>query len=216
MARRDPATTRLDVGNVRRSSYIGTAARLPTIAAGRSSRVRWSNSTGVRTAPLHHARDDGALPMRRHPDLVYIPATLIDDRRIGDRDRANLMHLIALADTTARCDHDEHALARELGITTRTLRKRLARLEDLGYVVNHRSWVEMSDDLVLADDCVFMADLPPLSDDEFAQLQEADDPDEFLKQHAGDLAGRRLFVDLPRTVVTARPAPRRALQPEVE
>ena len=152
--------------------------------------------------------------MRRHPDIVYIPATLIDDRRIGDRDRATLMHLIALADNSARCDHDEQVLARELGITIRTLRKRLARLEDLGYVVNHRSWVEMSDALVLADDCVLMADLPPLCDEEFARLQVADDPDEFLKRHAGDLAGRRLFIDLPRPVVTSRPAPGRSLRPE--
>jgi hypothetical protein len=153
--------------------------------------------------------------MRRHPELVYIPATVIDDRRLDHRDRAALMHLIALADNTARCDFDEHALAHELGITTGTLRKRLARLEERGYVVNHRSWVEMSEILVLDDDCVFMVDLPPLSDDEFAQLQEADDPDEFLKQHAGDLGGKRLFVDLPRALVIARPAPRRALQPEV-
>src|SRR3954470_22960203 len=140
--------------------------------------------------------------MRRHPDIVYIPAALIDDRRIDHRDRATLMHLITLADNTARCDHDEHAIAREMGVTIRTLRKRLARLEELGYVVNHRSWVQMSDDLILDDDCIFKADLPPLTDDEFAQLQEADDPDEFLKQHAGDLEGRRLFVDLPRAVVT--------------
>src|SRR3954447_8489703 len=124
--------------------------------------------------------------MRRDPDFVSIPASLVDDRRIGERDRATLMHLIALADNSARCDLDEHALARELGVTTRTLRKRLARLGGLGYVVNHRGWVEMSDDLVLDDDCVFMADLPPLSDEEFARLQEADDPDEFLKRHAGD------------------------------
>src|SRR3954469_4010886 len=108
--------------------------------------------------------------MRRDPDIVYIPATVIDDRRIGHRDRTNLMHLIALADNSARCDHDEQALARELGVTIRTLRKRLARLQDLGYVTNHRSWVEMGDDLILDDDCVFMADLPPLSDEEFAQL----------------------------------------------
>jgi hypothetical protein len=110
--------------------------------------------------------------MRRHPDLVYIPATLIDDRRIGHRDRATLMHLIALADNTARCDLDEHALAREMGITVRTLRKRLARLEELAYVANHRSWVEMNDALVLADDCAFMADLPPLSDDESSNKRD--------------------------------------------
>src|SRR4051812_30084863 len=145
--------------------------------------------------------------MKRDPDLVYIPATVIDDRRLGHRDRAALMHLIALADNSARCDLDEHALAHELGITTRTLRKRLARLEELSYVINHRSWVEMSDDLVLADDCISMADLPPLSDDEFARLQVADDPDEFLNRHAGDLGGKRLFVDLPRALVTARPTP---------
>src|SRR3954454_1049314 len=153
--------------------------------------------------------------MRRDPDLVYIPAALIDDRRIGHRDRATLMHLIALADSSARCEHDEQALVRELGVTIRTLRKRIARLEELGYVVNHRSWVEMSDDLVLDDDCVFMADLPPLSDEEFARLQEADDPDVFLVQHAGAYAGKGLFIDLPRALVTARPAPRRSLQPEI-
>src|SRR3954452_18148775 len=98
--------------------------------------------------------------MRRDPDIVYIPAALIDDRRIGHHDRATLMHLIALADTTARCDHDEQALAHELGITVRTLRTRLARLENLAYVANHRSWVEMNHAVVLDDDCVFMADLP--------------------------------------------------------
>src|SRR3954454_15769912 len=145
--------------------------------------------------------------MRRDPDLVYIPAALIDDRRIGHRDRATLMHLIALPENTARCNLDEHALARELDVTTRTLRKRLARLEELEYVVNHRGWVEMSDDLVLADDCVFIAELPPLSDEEFARLQEAEDPNEFFKAHAGDLAGKRLFVDLPRALIAAGPAP---------
>src|SRR4051794_22028454 len=105
--------------------------------------------------------------MSPDPELVYIPAALIDDRRVGHRDRATLMHLIALADNSARCDHDEQALARELGVTIRTLRRRLARLEVLGYVVNHPSWVEMSDALILGDDCAFMADLPPLSDEEF-------------------------------------------------
>jgi hypothetical protein len=98
----------------------------------------------------------------------------------------------------------------------RTLRKRLARLEELGYVVDHGSWVEMHEGLVLADDCVLMTDLPPLSDEEFARLQEADDPEEFIRQHAGDLAGKRLFVDLPLSLVTARPAPRPALQPEAD
>jgi hypothetical protein len=48
-------------------------------------------------------------PMKPDPDVVYIPAALIDDRRIGHRDRATLMHLIALADNSARCDHDEQA-----------------------------------------------------------------------------------------------------------
>src|SRR4051812_49388251 len=142
--------------------------------------------------------------MKHDPDLVYIPATLIDDRRIDHRDRAALMHLIALADNSARCDHDEHALARELGVTVRTLRKRLARLEELGYVVNHRSWVEMSDDLVLDDGCAFMADLPPLTDEEFAQLQAADDPDDFLK------AARR---GPRRQEALRRPAPRRSHRP---
>jgi hypothetical protein len=152
--------------------------------------------------------------MRRDPDLVYIPATLIDDRRLGDRDRATLMHLIALADNSARCDYDEHALARALGVTIRTLRRRLDLLEDLGYVVNHRSWVEMSDALVLTDDCVLMSDLPPLSDDEFARLQETGDPDEFFKEHAGEFAGKRLLIDLPRALVTARSTRRRTLRPE--
>ena len=59
-------------------------------------------------------------------------------------------------------------LARELGVTIRTLRKRLAHLEEMGYVVDHRSWVEMHEDLVLTADCVLMTDLPPLSDEEFA------------------------------------------------
>jgi hypothetical protein len=154
--------------------------------------------------------------MKCDPDLVYIPAALIDDRRLGDRDRATLMHLIALADNSKRCDHDEHALARALGVTVRTVRQRLARLEALDYVINHRSWVAMSDALVLSDDCVLMADLPPLSDEEFARLQEADDPDQFLKEHTQDLAGKRLFIDLPRALVTARSNPRRALQPEAD
>jgi hypothetical protein len=123
------------------------------------------------------------------------------------------MHLIALAENSRRCDHDEHALARERGVTIRTLRERLARLEDLGYVVNHRGWVAMSDALFPADDCVLVTDLPPLSDEEFARLQQADDPDEFLWRHAEGLAGRRLFLDLPRSLATARPAPGRPLRP---
>jgi hypothetical protein len=74
----------------------------------------------------------------------------------------------------------------------------------------------MSDALVLSDDCVLMIDLPPLSDEEFARLQEANDPDQFLQQHAKEFAGKRLFVDLPRALVTARSAPRRSLQPEAD
>ena len=33
------------------------------------------------------------------------------------------MHLIELADNSARCDYDEHTLAHLLGVTTRTARK---------------------------------------------------------------------------------------------
>src|SRR3954447_17233941 len=106
--------------------------------------------------PRRHARDERVPTMRRKPDLVYIPATLVDDRRLGDRDRATLIHLIALADNTARSGHDEQALAYELGVRIHTLRQRLVRLEDLGYVVNHKGWVEMSNALVLTDDCTLM------------------------------------------------------------
>jgi hypothetical protein len=83
------------------------------------------------------------------------------------------MYLIALADNSARCDYDELALAQKLGVTTRTLRKRLALLEELGYLINRKDWVEMHDDLVLTDDSLLNADLLPLSDEQFARLQHS-------------------------------------------
>src|SRR5512135_2192142 len=58
----------------------------------------------------------------------------------------------------ARCDYDEHVLTQKLGVTTRTVRKRLAHLEELGYVVNHKDRIELHDDLVLTDDSLLMAD----------------------------------------------------------
>jgi hypothetical protein len=144
--------------------------------------------------------------MPRHPHLVYIPVSLLDDRRLAARDRDTLMYLIALADNSVRCNYDEETLAQKLGVTTKTIRKWLARLEGFGYVVNHKLWVELYDDLVLTDDSLLMADLPPLSDEEFAQLQLADDPDEFLK----DYAGRKLFLDLPRALIEGHPRPKRS------
>ena len=68
-----------------------------------------------------------------------------------------------------------------------------------------KDWVELHDDLVLTDDSLLMADLPPLSDEEFAQLQLADDPGEFLKEYAG----RKLFVDLPSALIERHPHPKR-------
>jgi Helix-turn-helix domain len=143
--------------------------------------------------------------MPRDPHMVYIPISLLDDRRLSARDLATLMLLIALADNSPRCDYDEHTLAHRLGVTTRTVRKWLARLEGFGYLLNHKDWVELHDDLVLTQDSLLMADLPPLSDEEFTRLQEADDPDEFLK----DYAGRKLFVDLPRALIEGHPRPKR-------
>jgi hypothetical protein len=148
--------------------------------------------------------------MPRDPELVYIPASLLDDRRLSARDRDSLMRLIALAHNSAQCDYDERALAQKLGVTTRTLRKRLARLESFGYIVHHKLWVEMHADLVLTDDCLLIADLPPLSDEEFARLQLADDPDLLLKEHAKQFAGKRLFFDLPRALIEGRPRPERS------
>jgi hypothetical protein len=148
--------------------------------------------------------------MPRDPDLVYIPVVLLDYRRLSPRDRDPLMLLIALAHNSARCDYDEHALAQKLGITTRTLRKRITRLVELGYVVNHKLWVELHDDLVLTQDSLLMADLLPLADEDFARLQLADDPDEFLKEHTKQFAGKKLFLDLPRALVEGRPRPKRS------
>ena len=139
------------------------------------------------------------------PHMVSIPVSLLNDRRLSARDQATLMHLIELADNSARCDYDEHTLAHLLGVTTRTARKWLARLEGFGYLINHKDWVELHDDLVLTDDSLLMADLPPLSDEQFARLQLADDPDEFLKEYAG----RKLFVDLPRALIEGHPHPKR-------
>jgi hypothetical protein len=115
------------------------------------------------------------------------------------------MLLIALADNSACCDYDEHALAHRLGVTTRTARNWLARLESFGYRINHKDWVELHDDLVLTQDSLLIADLPPLSDEQFARLQLADDPDEFLK----DYAGQKLFLDLPRALVEGHPCSKR-------
>ena len=144
--------------------------------------------------------------MPRDPHMVSIPVSLLDDRRLSARDQATLMHLIELANNSARCDYDEHTLAHLLGVTTRTARKWLARLEGFGYITNHKDWVELHDDLVLTDDSLLMADLPPLSDEEFARLQLANDPSEFLKEYAG----RKLFVDMPRAIIERHPHPKRS------
>jgi hypothetical protein len=90
-------------------------------------------------------------------------------------------------------------------VTTRTARKGLARLEGFSYLVNHKDWVELHDDLVLTQDSLLIADLPPLSDEPFARLQLADDPDEFLKEYTG----KKLFLDLPRALVEGHPCPKR-------
>ena len=144
--------------------------------------------------------------MPRNPHMVSIPVFLLDDRRLSARDQATPMHLIELADNSARCDYDEHALAHLLGVTTRTARKWLARLEGFGYITNHKNWVELHDDLVLTDDSLLMADLPPLFDEEFAQLQLANDPGKFLKEYAS----RKLFVDLPCAIIERHPHPKRS------
>lgn len=143
--------------------------------------------------------------MPRDPHMVSIPVSLLNDRRLSARGWATLMHLIALADNSARCNYDEHALAHLLGVTIRTARKWLARLEGFGYIINHKDWVELHDDLVFTDDSLLMADLP-LSDEEFARLQLGNDPDEFLKEYAG----RKLFIDLPRTLIVGHPHPTRS------
>jgi hypothetical protein len=144
--------------------------------------------------------------MPRNPHMVSIPVSLLNDRRLSARDQATLMHLIALANNSPRCDYDQHALAHRLGVTTRTARKWLARLESFGYLINHKEWVELHDDLVLTDDSLHMVDLPPLSDEQFARLQLGDNPDELLKEYTG----RKLFVDLPRTVIEGHPHPKRS------
>jgi hypothetical protein len=46
-----------------------------------------------------------------------------------------------------------------------------------------------------------------LSDEPFARLQLADDPDEFLTGHAEEYAGKKLFLDLPRALIEGHPAP---------
>jgi hypothetical protein len=158
------------------------------------------------TPTLPRPRARSHLTMPRDPHMVSIPLSLLDDQRLSARDLATLMHLIALADNSARCDYDEDTLAHLLGVTTRTVRKWLARLEGFGYLINHKDWVELHDDLVLTQDSLLIADLPPLSDEQFARLQEADDPNEFLKEYAG----KKLFLDLPRALVEGRPRPKRS------
>jgi hypothetical protein len=91
-------------------------------------------------------------------------------------------------------------------VTTRTARKWLARLRGFGYLINHKQWVELHDDLVLTDDSLLMADLPPLSDEQFARLQLGDDPDELLTEYAG----RKLFLDLPRALIAGPLHPKRS------
>lgn len=77
--------------------------------------------------------------MPRDPHMVSIPVSLLNDLRVSARDWVTLLHLIALADSSARCNYDEHALTHLLGVTIRTARKWLARLEGFGYIINH-SW----------------------------------------------------------------------------
>ena len=143
--------------------------------------------------------------MPTDPDMVYVPVALDRDRRLTLRDRDTLLHLLARADQDAHCDLGLVDLARVLGVTTRTARRRLARLQELGYLVAHDDGIELHRDLVMGDDAILMSDLPPLSDEQFARLQEADDPEAF------DLVppGRRLFVELPRALVEGRPYPGR-------
>jgi hypothetical protein len=47
--------------------------------------------------------------MPRDPHMVSIPVALLDDRRLGPRDRDTLMHLIAWADNSTRCDDEQFA-----------------------------------------------------------------------------------------------------------
>jgi DNA-binding transcriptional MocR family regulator len=119
------------------------------------------------------------------------------------------MHLIALADNSARYDYDEETLAQKLDVTTKTARKRLAHLEELGYIFLRDGGIELHADLVMGADDLLVRELSPLSDEEFARLQQADDPDKFLKEHTKQYTGKKLFVDLPRALIEGHPCPKR-------
>jgi hypothetical protein len=62
----------------------------------------------------------------------------------------------------------------------------------------------------MCEDDLLIRELPPLSDEQFARLQLADDPELFLKEHAKQFAGKKLFLDLPRALVEGRPRPKRS------
>jgi hypothetical protein len=147
--------------------------------------------------------------MPRDPHMVSIPISLLDDRRLSARDLATLMLLIALADNSARYDYDEETLAQKTGRDHQDRRKRLARLEELGYIFLRDGGIELHADLVIGEDDLLVRELPSLSDEEFARLQQADDPDKFLKEHTKQYTGKKLFVDLPRVLIEGHPGPKR-------
>jgi hypothetical protein len=95
--------------------------------------------------------------------LVYIPMLVVEDPTIPNGDKETIYRLLTLANHTDRCDIDAAGLAGLLGVTPRTMKKRLSRLEERGFITVHDGWVEIDSDLIPNDESVIygITDSPP-------------------------------------------------------
>jgi hypothetical protein len=92
--------------------------------------------------------------------VVYIPLFVAEDPTIPNGDKETIIRLLSLADRRDRYDIDAAELARILGVTPRTMKKRLARLEERDFLTVHDGWIEIHPDLIPDEDSIIYG--PPL------------------------------------------------------
>jgi hypothetical protein len=94
------------------------------------------DGAGFMNARHRHCNTSATEPARNvAPRFAKVPASVIADRRLGDRDFRLLCALLSYARAECGCCWPANkTLADVLGISTRAIRGRIARLVALGYV----------------------------------------------------------------------------------
>jgi CRP-like cAMP-binding protein len=80
--------------------------------------------------------------------LEFLPSGVLLDPEIPMADKEVILRLFAVARHTDRCEVRPTDLARMLGTTLRSIRKRLARLEAAEFIAVHDGWIAIHPDLI--------------------------------------------------------------------